>query len=475
MTRMTRRSFLAVSAAAPLLGRAAYASLLGANDRIRVAVMGVRGRGRSHVDSYLAIPNVEVAYICDVDKNVVGPMVTKVEKASGKAPVVVSDIRKVLEDKSIDAISIATTNHWHALATVWACQAGKDVYVEKPGSHNVVEGRRMIEAARKYNRMVQHGTQSRSYEGVKTAVEFVRSGKLGKISFGRALVYKGRDSIGKHTQQLPVPEGIDYDLWLGPAPKKPIERLKLHYDWHWMWDYGNGEIGNTGVHQIDIARLVMGKGMPTTIQSVGGRFGYEDDAQTPNTQLALFGYDDCQLLCEIRGLKTPPQHDVRLGEIWYGSEGILARDLRGGTKAYLGKSKEPLVLSDAKGNRDLDHFQNFIKAMKSRKSEDLNADIAEGHISSAMCHLANISHRLGKETAFDVRSQTFADSKEASESFQKLGDHLKDNGVKLEGTQYRLGRALKFDVKAETVPGDKEANALLNREYRMPFVVPEKV
>lgn len=471
---MNRRDFLARAGAtlisAPLLASSVRA-VSGANERIRVAVMGVRGRGRSHVAELLRIPEVDIPYICDVDKSVVGPMVERVAKARGKEPVVVADIRKVLDDKSIDAVSIATPNHWHALATIWACQAGKDVYVEKPISHTVVEGRRIVEASRKYGRIVQTGTQSRTHQGAQAAVEFLRSGKLGKVSFARAIVYKTRNSIGKHARELPVPEGVDYNLWTGPAPLQPILRNQLHYDWHWRWDYGNGEMGNTGVHQIDMARLGLNKGMPTTVVSVAGRFGYDDDGETPNTQLALFGYDDCRILCEIRALKTDAIKDVRIGEIWYGSEGTLIRDLSSGVaRAYLGKEREAVDLGDKKGNQDLPHFQNFIAAMRSRKHEDLKADCLEGHISSAMCHLANISHRLGKDVPFDARTEALASCKEAGESWQQLGAHLRANGLDLGSAKYRLGRTLQFDPKNETVPGDQEANGLLTQAYRAPFV-----
>lgn len=476
---MTRRSFLKTTAAAAgMLPASAWADTPGANERIRVGVMGVKGRGRSHIAALLAMKDVEIAYLCDVDKNVVGPAVQMIEKAGGRPPKIVADIRQVLEDKTLNAITIATTNHWHALATFWACQAGKDVYVEKPLSQTFVEGRRITEAARKYGRMVQHGTQNRSHPSVKAAIDFIRAGKLGKVTLTRAVNFKKRGSIGKHSGTVPIPAGVDYDLWLGPAANKPLGRNRLHYDWHWFWDYGSGDMGNQGVHQIDLARWALNKDLPQSVLSVGGRFGYDDDGETANTQLALYDYGDCRLICEVRNLASKPVEGVLTGDIFYGSEGFIVRDLhRENTcTAYMGKNKEPIKLGEAMDRDALDraHFANFIAAMRSRKASELMADVQEGHYSSALCHLANISHRLGKETPFEPRSQAF-DDKAAGELFQDLERHLRDNKLKLEEIKYSLGRRLTLDPKTETLVGDKEASALMTREYRQPFVLPDKV
>jgi predicted dehydrogenase len=483
MTLLSRRSFLAHSvaftAAAPMLDRLTWAAVPGANDRIRVAVMGVRGRGRAHVAALLAQPNVEITHVCDVDKDVFGPVVTQIEKATGKAPIVVQDVRKVLEDKSVNALTIAAPNHWHTLAAIWACQAGKDVFVEKPISQTVVEGRRLVEAARKHGRMVQHGTQNRSNESVRAAIDFMRSGKLGKVKLARAVNYKKRAGIGKHAGAVAVPASVDYDLWLGPAPKKPLQRLRLHYDWHWFWDYGSGDMGNQGVHQIDLALWGLGKNaLPLSVESVGGRFAYDDDGETANTQAALFDYGDCRLICEMRNLPSTPLQGVLTGNVWYGTEGYIVRDLGSGNscRAYLGDAKEPMPLGPTKVDFDqLDraHFANFLAAMRSRKAEDLRAEAEVGHHSSALCHLANISYRLGKETPFDANTNAFGD-KDAAESFQTFERHLRDNKLKLESTNYRLGRKLNVDARTESLVDDKEANALLTRTYREPFVVPEK-
>jgi predicted dehydrogenase len=481
---MNRRSFLAQSAAlaaVPFLNSATWASAPGASDRIRVAVMGVRGRGMSHVAALLAQPNVEIAYVCDADKSVVGPAVSRIEKDGGKTPTVVQDVRKILDDKTINVLTIATPNHWHSLAAIWACQAGKDVYVEKPISQTVAEGRRLVEAARKYGRIVQHGTQNRSNESIRQAVEFMRAGKLGEVKLARAVNYKKRAGIGKHTGTVAIPASVDYELYCGPSPKKDLGRLKLHYDWHWFWDFGSGDMGNQGVHQIDVALWGLGKKtLPKSVLSIGGRFTYDDDGETANTQVALYDYGDCQLIAEVRNLATQPLNGVFTGDIWYGTEGIIVRSLQEGNncKAYLGKSKEPMVFGGDKaslGDLDKLHFANFLSAMRSRKAEELTAEAEIGHVSSALCHLANISHRLGKESAFSTSSGVFANHKEAAASLQSAVEHLRENGVKLESATYRLGRALTVDPKGETFGDDKEANALLTRRYRAPFVVPEKV
>ncbi len=427
MSDVNRRTFLASAgsgAAALAMGRGARAA--GPNDRLNVAVVGIRGRGGSHISAFSDHKDTTVVALCDVDSRLFGGPAKRVEEKTGKAPKLVGDLRQLMDDPNIDVITIATPNHWHALAAVWACQAGKDVYVEKPVSHNVSEGRKIVEAARKYNRIVQAGTQSRSMEGVQEAVEFLNSGKLGKIFLARGLCFKPRGSIG-HKADAPVPEGVNYNIWLGPAPEKPFNPNRFHYEWHWNWDYGNGDIGNQGIHQMDVARWGLGKDtLPTLIESTGGRFGYEDDGQTPNTQISAFRYDDCELEFEVRGLPTNAEQGVKIGNLFYGPEGYLV--INGGSWAsYFGHKEEP----GPKGGGGGDHFDNFVKAVHSRKPSDLNGEILEGHLSSALCHLANVS--------------------------------------------YRLGRSLNFDPKTETFGKDEEANALLTREYRSPFTMPEQV
>ena len=426
MANLNRRTFLASAgsgAAALALGTGVRAA--GPNDRINVAVIGIRGRGESHIDAFSKHKDTRVVALCDVDHRLFDGRAKQVEDRQGKAPQLVGDLRRLMEDKAIDVVTIATPNHWHSLAAVWACQAGKDVYVEKPVSHEVAEGRKIVDAARKYGRVVQAGTQSRSSKGVQEAMEFLHSGKLGPIYLARGLCFKPRGSIG-HKEDAPVPEGVDYNVWLGPAPERPFNPNRFHYEWHWNWDYGNGDIGNQGIHQMDVARWGLGKDtLPTHIVSTGGRYGYKDDGETPNTQVAAFRYDDCLLEFEVRGLATNDEKGIRVGNLFFGPEGYLA--LNGDRwETYLGPKGEP----GPKGSGGGDHFANFISAVQSRKPETLKAEILDGHLSSALCHLANVS--------------------------------------------YRLGRAIAFDPKNETCPSDKEANALLTREYRSPFTMPEK-
>jgi predicted dehydrogenase len=429
---MNRRSFLkgsvAGAATAAPLGAAASSARL-PSDQLRVAVVGVRGRGRSHVKGFTDSPDTVVTTLCEVDLNVVGRAQKILEEAGAPKPKVVQDIRRVLDDDNIDIVSIATPDHWHALGAIWACQAGKDVYVEKPVSHNISEGRRIVEAARKYNRLVQTGTQGRSQPAMQEAIKFIHDGGIGKVYMAKGLCYKRRKSIG-HTPNTAVPEGVDYDLWLGPAPERPFSRNRFHYNWHWMWDYGTTDMGNQGVHQIDIARWGINKHeLPTKIHGTGNMFVYDDDQETPNTQLTTFEYDDTLLVFEVRGLFTNDEKEVTVGNIFYGSDGYLTI-ARGGWQAYLGEKGEPGPGSSKDGAR-ASHFQNFIDAVRKRDRSLLNADILEGHLSSALCHLGNIS--------------------------------------------YRTGRKLTFDPAWENFPGDDEANSYLTRRYRKPFVVPASV
>jgi predicted dehydrogenase len=400
----------------------------------------------------------------------------------------VKDIRQALADPTIQAVSIATPNHWHTLAAYWACQAKKDVLVEKPLSHNLAEGRRLTAVARHHQCIVQQATQYRSAPGIRAGIEFLKQGRLGKVTLARAVVYKPKNGIGKVGTPKDLPAGVDYDLWCGPGPKpEKLHRLNLHYDWHCIWDYGNGEIGNMGVHTIDICRWGLGKKLPRTALSCGGRFGPPDDGQAADTQLALFDYgDDCRMLVEVRNLPSRdyPNTHMQVGAIFYGSEGHLIIGHYGDSTAYLGKDKKPLVLGEpmikppekpSAVDYDNGHFRNFLSVMRSRKVEDLYADVEEGHLSCSHVHLANISYRLGTDASFSSRSATFASDAETSETFERMQAHLQDNHLLREGTTYRLGRLLHVNTTDETLDGDPEANALRTRAYREPFVVPEKV
>src|SRR5450432_2073482 len=434
---MDRRYFLMGSlAASTALKPRALAS---PNDTVRVACVGVRGRGRSHIRAYSLMPNVEIAAMCDIDESVLNAQLGAVEKAKGKRPAGYTDLRKLLEDKTIDAISIATPNHLHTLQTIWACQAGKDVYVEKPCAHDMFEARQVVAAAQKYDRIVQHGTQQRSAIG-REAVKQMREGLIGDVYMARGLCYKRRDTIGRKPVS-PVPDGVHYDLWLGPAPEHEFTRNRFHYNWHWFWDYGNGDIGNQGIHQVDVARWGLGVTYPTKISATGGHFMFDDDQETPNSLNATFEFHDggrkTILVFEVRHSMT--NHEAGIGEggkapntvgaIFYGSKGYVAiwDEDHGRYQSFLGKEQEPGPSGEDKGN----NWANFIAAVRTRKQSDLNAPIEEGAISTTLVHLANIS--------------------------------------------YRLGRSLHFDAATYSVTGDAEANKMFRREYRKPFVVPEKV
>ncbi len=482
MAGTTRRDFLESSMwaaataamAGPVLETVARSEESGAaSERLRIAVVGLNGRGQDHLNGYMRRKDCEVVAVCDVDSDVVGKKgVDVVEKATGKKPVPYSDIRKLLEDKSINAISIATPNHWHALAAIWSIQAGKDVYVEKPVSHNVAEGRRIVDAARKYDKICQTGTQSRSQTGTKEAMAFLHSGKIGDIKVARGLCYKRRPSIGARGNYS-VPTTVDYDLWAGPAPMSPLTRPKFHYDWHWQWDAGNGDLGNQGIHQMDLARWGLGvSDIGNAVYSYGGRFGYEDAGDTANTQVTVHDYGDKTLVFEVRGLPTPDFKGATVGVIFEGTEGYLVLTSYEGGVAFDKDGKE---IAKFKGAAD--HYDNFVKAVRSRKSSDLNADILEGHLSSALCHLGNISYRLGEQVSVADAKQRLAGAKLASEAtatFERFTNHLVENKVNLDKTQVGFGPVLALDPKSETFTGSlaDKANPMLSREYRKGFEVP---
>ena len=383
---------------------------VGPNDQIRVAVIGVRGRGLEHIAGYLKQKDAVITTICDADENVIGKANLLVKAGNGgKEPKYVQDLRRVFDDPNIDAVSIATPNHWHALATIWACQAGKDVYVEKPVSHNVFEGRKMVEAARKYNRIVQTGTQCRSHQGIQDAIAYLHAGKLGDVYMARGLCYKPRGSIGIKPNG-PVPAGLDYALWTGPAELKPFNANKLHYNWHWEWNTGNGDLGNQGIHQVDLARWGLNKNeFPKAVTAVGGRYGYKDDGETPNTLSVNYEFDDCMLEFEVRGLPTNDELGVKVGDLFYGTEGVLAISSYMDWQTYLG----PKLEKGPGGKGGGDHFANFLQAVHSRDRKTLIADIEEGHLSSAYCHLGNIAYKLDRKLHMNPSTESFVNDPEA--------------------------------------------------------------
>jgi predicted dehydrogenase len=481
MSRQTRRRFLqntlAAAATITIAGTKSSGRVIGANDTIRLGVAGLNGRGGSHVGAFAGMKGVQVTYLIDPDKRTYGKRLKQIGDKAESKPQTVQDIRKALEDPNLDAVSVATPNHWHSLITIWACQAGKDVYVEKPCSHNIHEGRIAVATARKHNRIVQHGTQSRSSESWTRAAEAIRSGKLGKLLVSRGLCYKPRWSIGVKGTTAP-PAELDFGLWLGPAAERPFHANLVHYNWHWFWDFGNGDIGNQGVHEMDKARwMIPAATLPKSVFSLGGRFGYTDQGETANIQLAIFDYGETQLIFEVRGLKTDGYQGEKIGNICHFDRGMLV-----GNKFFPkgNGTAEPLPdVGAAAGKRNGkgkgDHFGNFIAAVRSRAQADLNADILEGHYSSALCHLANMSYRLGQDVPFNGHTKAFGDNKEAHDALARIADHLKANNVPLDGLNYRLGRKLVVDARSETIVGDPEANALLTRHYRKPFAVPDKV
>ena len=357
-----------------------------------------------------------------------------------------------------------------------ACQAGKDVYVEKPVSHNIFEGRQAVAAARKYNRIVQAGTQSRSNNAIREAYAWLREGHLGKVKIARGLCYKRRVSIGKVDGPQPIPPNIDYDLWCGPALKLPLMRKNLHYDWHWVWNTGCGDLGNQGIHEMDKSRWALGQpALAPRIFSIGGRLGYIDDGETANTQMTVFDYGSALLIFEVRGL--PDKSGSKTMDRYRGQSIGQVIECEGGymadSTAYDNDGKE-MRKFEGKAS-DTDHFANFIKAVRSRNQADLNADILEGHISSALCHLGNISYRLGRQAAPDELHAALKDDSAASETLARMEEHLAANGVDLKATRLAIGPTLKFDPKAERFIGNAEANKLLTRAYRAPFIVPKKV
>lgn len=466
---LNRRDFLSAGVGGAALGGFTLltpsAKAVGANDKVRVAICGLHGRGGDHLHNYSQIKNAQIAAFCDVDENVLRKRLAQTDKMGLPKPATFTDVRRLLDDKSIDAISIATPNHWHTLMAIWACQAGKDVYVEKPCSHNLWEGKQLVKAAQRYDRIVQHGTQIRSATAIRDAVGKLKDGIIGETYMARGLCYKWRDTIGK-AAVAPVPAGVDYNMWTGPAPEHAFTKNRFHYNWHWNWWYGNGDIGNQGVHQVDVARWGMGVGFPNKVSAMGGHFMFDDDQQTPNDLNCTFEFDlpdgkrrmitfevrhwitnhEAQIGTKYLGTPEPERSSGQaklgplagghntVGDIFYGSKGYLATgDEDADTYAiWLGPDQdrqEPIH-----GGAEVAHFQNFIDCVVSRDKSRLNAPIEEGHISAGLVHLANAS--------------------------------------------YRLGRTINFNPETQEVIGDEEAATLLrdgDRGYRAPFVVPEQV
>ena len=480
MPRLSRRRFIRSAAAAgaafstfTIAGTKASGRVIGANDTIRIGLAGINGRGRAHLGGFAGMDKVEITHLIDPDSRLFASRTKMVEEKGGNRPACVQDIRSALDNPEIDAISIATPNHWHSLMTIWACQAGKHVYVEKPMSHNMFEGRQCVAAAKKYGRVVQHGTQQRSDESRAQEIAAVQSGNYGKLLVSKGYCCKQRWSIGSKPVQSP-PSELDFDLWTGPAPEQDYHDNLVHYNWHWFWDFGNGDTGNQGVHEMDVARwAIKGAEMPHRVWSLGGRFGYQDQGQTPNTQLSVYEYDDATLLFETRGLVERHEGFERqvLNE-YYTTEGVIRQ---GNFHPHGGGSAEPVTGGTPDKIIPGGMFGSFINTIRSGNSADCNADAEDGHYSSALCHLANISYQLGEAAPFNKQAQSIGDNKQVVESFEKVQANCRAVGMNLDESTYMLGRPLDFDPVSEKFSSDAEANALMTRNYRAPFVVPEDV
>jgi predicted dehydrogenase len=478
MSQLSRRRFLEDSILATAASAAA-ASLPGplllaqeprsASDKVTAAIIGCGIRGKQHAGVLSGLGDCDVAYVCDPDQARMAEVSAILVEKGRPAPKMVADMRKIYDDKSVDAAFICTCNHWHALAGIWAMQAGKDAYVEKPVSHNVSEGRRLVQVARKTGRICQGGTQYRSSGPNAAAVEYMRQGKLGDVKLARSIVYGRRGSIGE-PGKYEIPSGVDFDLWAGPAPNVPPNRPKFHYDWHWVWDTGNGELGNNNVHSLDICRWGLGvTGLGRAVISYGGRLGYKDAGQTPNTQVCIFDFGDKTIVSETRGLKTGPFKEGREGStIFEGTEGIIA-----GSSLF---DPEGKLIKTFEG-KGVNHFANFLVCVKSRKREEQKAEILEGHQSSALCHIGNISWRLGRTASpAELRAELgkMKVHENVLETLDRTLAHLKDNKVDLEATPLTLGSRLELAEGREDFVNRPDANALLTREYRKPFVMPSE-
>lgn len=466
---MDRRHFIMSSAA--LAAGAVTKGVASPNDTLRVAVIGLggrgptaMGRGKDHIQTWAKIPNTQMVAICDIDDAQIAKGLKLFETLNLKKPEVYKDVRKLVESKDIDVISIASPNHWHTLMAIWGMQNGKDVYVEKPCSHNMFEAKQIVAAARKYNRIVQQGSQIRSSDAVREGIQKMHEGMIGDVYLSRGLCYKWRDTIGRAPEE-PVPAGVDYDLWTGPSPMHHFTRNRFHYNWHWFWDTGNGDLGNQGIHQVDIARWGLGVRYPVKVSAIGGHFMFDDDQETPNTLNVAYEFNENgkrkMMEFEVRhwmsngeatvgpqprksgaatmadsgappaggNTRRGPSSDS-IGNLFYGRNGYMVVDSYHSYKTWMGREQTPGP-SNADGDEMTKHVQNFVDAVRSRNRDNLHAEIEEGAASTMLVHLANVS--------------------------------------------YRVGRTIHFDSEKFEVAGDSEANALFTRNYRKPFVVPRNV
>jgi predicted dehydrogenase len=429
--RKSRRNFIkktAVATAAMTIPTYVSSNVFGANDRIHAAVLGVNGRGQNLISGFMGIDNVMVTTLVDPDLKIAETRAREFETTYGRKVNVLQDMRRAYDDKDIDIVGIATPNHWHSLATIWACQAGKDVYVEKPASHNVWEGRKMVEAAHKYNRIVQNGVQLRSSVALREAIQLLRDGYIGKVYMARGLVFRSRADIGNKPFE-PVPEGLDYDLWTGPAPMRPFTRNLVHYNWHWHWDYGNGDVGNQGIHETDLCMWGLDVGLPTKITAMGGKYLWDDCKETPEVLTSVYNYPEQGKIIqfEVRPWYTNLEDGVGVGNIFYGDKGYMVINGYSTYSTFLGADRTPGKSGSEGGN----HYANFIDAVRARDTSIQHGPVESAHLSSALAHLGNIA--------------------------------------------YLTGRVLTFNPATEKFVNDPAADALLTRQYRKPYIVPDRV
>jgi len=485
LAALSRRDFvesaLALAATSLATGQALAAEAtparkpVGPNDKLRVAVVGGNGRGSSHISEWIAIPDTELAVVCDCDPNAYAKYAKRFEGLPNKVEFE-QDIRRLLDRKDIDIISIASPNHWHALMSIWAMQAGKDVYVEKPCSYTVNEGREMVKWARKLGRMCQMGAQSRSTTGMRQTLDFIQSGGVGKVSLAHALCYKPRPSIGLVDTPAPLPKGIDFDLWAGPAPNEVPIRKRLHYDWHFDSRTGNGDLGNQNPHELDKARWGLGKQtLPHRVVSLGGRLGYVDNGDVANSQVTLLEWDDALLVSDVRGLpiKTPVDFGLKAGplkvaNIWWGETGYVVGPNYTSGVAF---DYDGNQLGKWSGGGNRQHFENFVVGVKSRNPADLNLDIEDGHLSSALAHLGNVSWILGDTVELGSRPSLAADNPRVRQTLENFEAHLAEQSIDYAQTPLTLGRVLAIDPATER-SSDSEANALFSRSYRKGYELP---
>ena len=477
MKQITRRRFLqtsAVLAGSPLLFNTSR--VLGANERVRVAVVGINSRGNAHIGGYIGQDNVEVAALVDPDRNVLDKRIAEVQKKTGKAPIGQTDLRKVLEDQSIDAISIATPNHWHALMTIWGAQAGKHVYVEKPMSHDVVEGRVAVEAQKKYKVVVQHGTQRRSSAGEAGLAQAIKAGKFGRLKVSYGYCCKPRSGIGNKPASAP-PEHLDWDLWRGPADIDTFHANLVHYNWHWFWKTGNGDLNNQGTHELDGARWAIDDDQthPVKAMAIGGRFQWNDQGQTPNTMFAMAQYPNGQqVFFNVRNVNYK-QYERQVENEYYFEDG--GRIVRGKYYAKGSDQGEPVKAEPGKVTPG-GAFGSFIAAVRANDPSMANGNVLDAHYGCVLGHLMNNSYRLGKPAPFNKKAGRFGDNNAAAEHFAKLHEVMADGvGIPEDGNTYNVGPMLTFDPKAEAFTGEHAdaANALLKDPNRKGFEVPAAV